>query len=402
MEVSRLVFGQSYCFTGAELDVHGPGSHYSASSSSLSIPGHGNSWFSLRPRKICGFSDAGHLEYYNYNNKSSGIIRCGKKENIKEKETKKIKNKLKLLKGLSKDLSMFSTMGFRLNSDEVKGDTITDAAELLLEQLKKLRAEEKELKKERKEEQAKLKAARKQSQLECESSSSSSSESSDSECEEVVDMNRLRHVQAIPDTLQPVDEEVASPPPSMSTQKEGMETELQRSILESARAELSTLITEEKIDDVRNVESCGSCNSVQECCSRTDSLDRVANNVSSSDGNSVVKVASANKIEVCMGGKCKKSGAAALLQEFQRIVGIEVGVTGCKCMGKCRDGPNVRVHNNLEGIQAGGVDVSVRSSNNPLFIGVGLEDVDLIVANMLGDNQQNEFSAAAAAAAAAS
>ncbi|KAL2548594.1 hypothetical protein Fot_10124 [Forsythia ovata] len=397
MEVSRLVLGQSYCFSGTGLDVYAPGSNYSASSSSLSIPGHGNSGFSLRPSKNCGFSDTGHLEYYNYNNKSSAIIRCGKKENIKEKETKKIKNKLKLLKGLSKDLSMFSTMGFRLNSDEVKGNTITDATDLLLEQLKKLRAEEKELKMKRKEEQAKLKAARKQSQLECESSSSSSSESSDSECGEVVDMNSLRHAQAIPDTLQPVEEEVASPPPSMSTQEEGMETELQPSILESAPADLSFLITEEKIDDVREVGSCGSCNSVQECCSRTGSLGRDLNIVSSSDGNSVVKVASAKKIEVCMGAKCKKSGAAALLQEFQRMVGIEVGVSGCKCMGKCRDGPNVRVHNNLEGIQAGGVDVSVRSPNNPLFIGVGLEDVDLIVANMLGENQQNEFGAAAAA-----
>ncbi|CAI9756650.1 unnamed protein product [Fraxinus pennsylvanica] len=100
-----------------------------------------------------GFSDTGHLEYYNYNNKSSGIIRCGKRETIKEKETKKIKNKLKLLKGLSKDLSTFSNMGFGFNSDEVKGNTtITEAAELLMEQLEKLRAEEKELKKKRKEE----------------------------------------------------------------------------------------------------------------------------------------------------------------------------------------------------------------------------------------------------------
>lgn len=125
MEVSRFVLGQSSCFSIAGMDIHAPRSNYSDSSSSLSNPCHGISGFSLRPGKMCGFSDTGHLEYYNYNNKSSGIIRCGKKENIKEKEAKKVKNKLKLLKGLSKDLSTFTNMGFGFNSDEVKGSTIT-------------------------------------------------------------------------------------------------------------------------------------------------------------------------------------------------------------------------------------------------------------------------------------
>lgn len=388
MEVSRFALGQSSCFSVAGMDVHAPISHYSASSSSLSIPCRGKSGFSSRRRKMCGFSDTGHLEYYNYNNKSSEIIRCGKKENIKEKETKKIKNKLKLLKGLSKDLSTFSNMGFGFNSDEVKGNTmITEAAELLMEQLEKLRAEEKELKKKRKEEKAKVKAERTQTQLEC-NMSSSSSESSDSECGEVVDMNRLKRAQAIPNpnTMQTVDEEVASPPLSMST-LEGTTIKLQQSISESIPAVLSA-ITEEKIDVGRGIES---FNSVRESCSRTDSFCRDASNVS------LVKVDSAMKIEVCMGGKCKKSGAAALLEEFQKIVGIEVGVSGCKCMGKCRSGPNVRVQNNFEGVQAGGDDVSVRGPTNPLFIGVGLEDVDLIVANLFGDNQPIEFSATAAA-----
>lgn len=254
-----------------------------------------------------------------------------------------------------------------------------------MEQLEKLRAEEKKLNKKMKDEKAKLKAARMQNLLECEMSSSSSSES-DSECGEVVGMNRLNRPQAIPVTLPRVDEEVASPSPSLST-REGTTTELQTSILESV-----PVITEENTDVGRGVESCGS---VQECSSRTDSLCRDANNVSSSHGNSMVKVASAKKIEVCMGGKCKKTGAAALLEKFQRTVGIEFGVSGCKCMGKCRSGPNVRVQNNLEGVQAGGVDVSVRSPSNPLFIGVGLEDVDLIVANLLGEYQPNKFGAAA-------
>lgn len=268
---------------------------------------------------------------------------------------------------------------------------VQEAAELLMEQLEKLRAEEKELKKKRKEEKVKLKAERTQTQLECDMSSSSSSESSESECGEVVDMNSLKRAQAIPnpDTLQPVHEEAASTPITMSTQK-GTAIELQPSISESVPAVLST-ITEEKIDFGRGIQSCGSFNSVQESCSGTDSLCREASNVG------LVKVDSAMKIEVCMGGKCKKSGAVALLEEFQKMVGIEVGVSGCKCMGKCRSGPNVRVQNNIEGVQAGGDDVSVRSPTNPLFIGVGLEDVDLIVASVLGENQPGEFSAAAAA-----
>ncbi|KAI8004115.1 Diacylglycerol O-acyltransferase 3 [Camellia lanceoleosa] len=82
-----------------------------------------------------------------------------------------------------------------------------------------------------------------------------------------------------------------------------------------------------------------------------------------------------------MGGKCKKSGAPALLEEFQRVLGAEGAVVGCKCMGKCRDGPNIRVLNYTGGVEAEGVDDSVRIPANPLCIGVGFEDVGLIVAN---------------------
>ncbi|XP_042040957.1 diacylglycerol O-acyltransferase 3-like isoform X2 [Salvia splendens] len=87
-------------------------------------------------------------------------------------------------------------------------------------------------------------------------------------------------------------------------------------------------------------------------------------------------VSPSKRIEVCMGGKCKKSGAGALLEEFRRAVGAEEAVSGCKCMGKCRDGPNVK----LVGPAAA----------DSLRIGVGLEDVDVIMAKFFDEHQQQQ------------
>ncbi|KAK4858054.1 hypothetical protein QYF36_010237 [Acer negundo] len=69
------------------------------------------------------------------------------------------------------------------------------------------------------------------------------------------------------------------------------------------------------------------------------------------------------RMQVCMCGKCKKSGA----------VDVDVDA-GCKCMGKCKKGPNVKLYNSVDDTPA-----------NPLFIGVRLEDVDGIVANSLAE-----------------
>jgi len=91
----------------------------------------------------------------------------------------------------------------------------------------------------------------------------------------------------------------------------------------------------------------------------------------------VAETSTTSRIEVCMGGKCKKSGALALLQEFEKTVGTGGAVVGCKCLGKCGLGPNVRLRS----------DVSAEGSarRNPLCIGVGLEDVGTIVAGLFGD-----------------
>lgn len=55
-------------------------------------------------------------------------------------------------------------------------------------------------------------------------------------------------------------------------------------------------------------------------------------------------------------------------------------MVGCKCMGKCRDGPNVRLMNPVN-------DTNI--ANNLLYLGVGLEDVGVIVASFLGQDDNH-------------
>ncbi|MCI08617.1 soluble diacylglycerol acyltransferase, partial [Trifolium medium] len=105
----------------------------------------------------------------------------------------------------------------------------------------------------------------------------------------------------------------------------------------------------------------------------------------------VVIPAAQKRIEVCMGNKCKKSGAAALLQEFEKVVGVEGAgsVVGCKCMGKCKSAPNVRIQNSVDHGMVQGLDDSLKIPTNPFCIGVGLEDVDTIVARFLGESHED-------------
>lgn len=96
-----------------------------------------------------GFCDQGHLQYYKSSFGSSATAAAAeaaaadgkrmsvvsgkgvKSEKEKEKSLKKTKKKqLKLLKGLTKDLSTFSQMGFGLDSDgklvdQIKGNMIS-------------------------------------------------------------------------------------------------------------------------------------------------------------------------------------------------------------------------------------------------------------------------------------
>lgn len=234
---------------------------------------------------------------------------------------------------------------------------VQEATRALMEQLQKAKAEEKESKRRMKEEKARSKAAaRMQTGDNCKmssssSSSSSSESSSDSECGEVVDMNSLKRAKSGLQQ-QVIEEETSAYPAPIIPTIPTIQIDACNAALMPAEELAEQPSSSSNVDDVGEMNP--SCLVVP------------------------------NKIEVCMGGKCKKSGAGALLEEFQRVVGMESAVSGCKCMGKCRDGPNVKV-----------VNASDRDmEKNSLCIGVGLEDVNVIVANFLGEHQLGGLAAA--------
>ncbi|KAK7264801.1 hypothetical protein RJT34_32412 [Clitoria ternatea] len=289
-----------------------------------------------------GFCDEGHVQYYQESKKGTGS------------PVLTTKKKLKLIKGLSK-------LGFSFDPEkrallhDIQPNLTLDVSEALLRELEEVRAKEKEMKKKKKQEKkAKLKA----SKMNCESSSSSSSESSDSDCDQVVDMNSIRGGVGVvaPATVD--------------------ETPPQTTIVEDVSASHPAM---------------GLCCKNDTC---------VGSSISVGFKESDVVNTSQKKIEVCMGNKCKKSGAAALLQEFEKVVGVEGGggaVVACKCMGKCKTAPNVRIQNSVDHGLAEDLNDSVNIPANPICIGVGLEDVDAIVARFLGENQRDLGVAGAAA-----
>ncbi|KAK2649827.1 hypothetical protein Ddye_017316 [Dipteronia dyeriana] len=286
--------------------------------------GIGDSIISEKPRKCFGrftyrFSDSGHQQYC-----ASSKSGTKKKEKEKSSEIKSVKNKLKLIERLSGDLSSFSLVanGKGTVNNSIDESKISDAVELLQAQLQQLRTEQKDLKKKIKEEKARVK------QSKCKSDSSSSSESSDSECGEVIDMSRLRRQNTL---IQQDKTEEVVPNPVLSLQNLG-----------------------------------------ESCCGS-----------SKDQSNSINDGTSSKRIEICMGGKCKKSGAEALLEEFQSKVGAEGAVLGCKCMGKCKTAPNLRVEVQATTMQT--------SSVESIWIGVGLRDVDAILANFFAQDGDAKF-----------
>ncbi|GAB4859003.1 hypothetical protein Ancab_010474 [Ancistrocladus abbreviatus] len=337
----------------------------------------------VRKGKFYGYADKGHLEYY-YGKR---LTVCGERKEREGNGGKgvSLKKRMKLVKGLVKDLSAFSELGFGLDSDtglgdDDKGKMISEAAEILLAQLKQLRAEEKESKKNQ-EKMANMKTMQKEKMPDCESSSS---ESSDSECDEVVNMKQpgmQAFVQSVENKMQLPCQDPAPVAPIIEasiTESFGSEVQSLQN-LEQRCGSGSATNSSDKIHEpvievsssqtlVQNLSSAVASSS-SSCCSSTSSS---SVNAIGCDTNAM----SVGKVEVCMGGKCKKSGAPALIEEFQRVLGFESTVVGCKCMGKCKSGPNVRVTDSSDTMQA---------ASNPLYIGVGLEDVGLIVANYLGE-----------------
>ncbi|PNX78570.1 soluble diacylglycerol acyltransferase [Trifolium pratense] len=304
-----------------------------------------------------GFRDDGHVQYYQDTKNREPVMTT--------------KKKLKLLKRFTKNVSSFPQLGFASDSNQPNllehlQNLTTGGGEELLRELEKVRAEEKELKKKMKQEKKKAKSkASKMKTCDKSSSSSSESESSDSECGEVVDMNTFRGT-SVGVATKPVEELELQPPASPA-----------------ALLPQQTTI---------GAEGSTQHHHVMDVCSTND-----ASVVGFKKETNVVIPAAQKRIEVCMGNKCKKSGAAALLEEFEKVVGVEGAgsVVGCKCMGKCKSAPNVRIQNSVDHSMVQGLDDSVKIPSNPLCIGVGLEDVDTIVARFLGESHEDLGIAAA-------
>ncbi|KAL9253875.1 Diacylglycerol O-acyltransferase 3-like protein [Drosera capensis] len=331
-----------------------------------------------------GYEDEGHVDYYDEVGERK---RRGKREK---------KRRMELVDCLVKDLSAFSELGFGEDDDEEEGSEmgvakakmVSEAAELLRAQLMQIReAEKKTEKKEKKEKKdemkRRMKAAKTKMKPDCESSSSSSESSSDSECDQVVDMAQLKRGLTLPPvkTLSQLDSQaavhealvtvnLASEPQNALNMGDACCNSIcdgpAPAILESNTAE-------------KPVETTDNSKTLQLNASVASGLIDIS---TSSSYGSVTEAACddaasswAKKVEVCMGGKCKKSGAPALMEEFQRVLGGEAAVVGCKCLGKCKNAPNVRVLQN-----SGEMD---EPEGNPLCIGVSLNDVGVIVANYL-------------------
>ncbi|KAL5700598.1 hypothetical protein ACHQM5_026023 [Ranunculus cassubicifolius] len=272
------------------------------------------------------FLNTNHLDCCSNNGLS--VIRCGGKKTdtsvkLRSKETEK---RLRFVKGLSKDLSLFSEMGFSRDdgSSSIEGNNMfLELSRILMEQQEKLKEEKKQLKRKEKQERKKAKALKKKSKNKDSSDSDSSdSDSSDNESEELVHVQGHREMD-------------------------------NTSIIETNPIAIAQETVNSKLES-----------------------------------NAAVVKSFAERIDVCMGGKCKKFGAEALMNELDRKIGVEGAVVGCKCMGKCKNAPNVRVSSKSNKKSTEG-----KGLTNPLYLGVGLEDVDLIVSNFLGKDKEMEAAA---------
>ncbi|KAG0475924.1 hypothetical protein HPP92_012765 [Vanilla planifolia] len=316
--------------------------------------------FALRP-----WAGENHRVYY------SASVRCGSAVDGKRKIENK---KAALVKDLSRDLAALYSTGFGIEGEEsvageVREKTMRETVRLLMAELEHMKATEKEMKKRKKEEKAAMKAAMKAAKMRnCakeDSSSSSSSESSDSECDEIVDMKQTKKTnvllkekptslaflvqspefnQELSSTLLKTDENVEVIHHSLLKHDQGCTSSNSFSgpmftsysgteLLEFPEVPCSPVKADEKVEVIHAPLMLDQGHS----CSNSFSLAAVATCSSAA----VADAKPLDKIEVCMGGKCRKSGAMELLQEFERKVGIEGAVVGCKCMGKCKQGgPN--------------------------------------------------------------
>ncbi|KAL6608161.1 hypothetical protein ACP70R_041224 [Stipagrostis hirtigluma subsp. patula] len=336
----------------------------------------------------------------------------------------------KAVEAVARDLAKLRAMGLAAG-DSAKEKVLSEATDLLMQELSQMKDEEYKMKKAEKEEKAAMKALKKQQKemkkaaaaaaaMNCEDESS---ESSESDCEEeqlmqigqgmAISVAVAEAVASGISTVSTMECEKAAMKAMKKLEKEQKKAakkamKMKKEAKKKAMAELNGCRDEDS--------SCSSESSESECEGEVVRMSRCATitapetpspstvfpiivpqipasvepepsqdvRISSElatatqfSSIAVVEKPTANRIEVCMGGKCKKAGSLALLQEFEKNLGTGVAV-GCKCLGKCGLGPNVRLRS--EDSKDGS------AKRNPLCIGVGLEDVGTIVAALHGDS----------------
>lgn len=278
---------------------------------------------------------------------------CGMKNKLEKQKLKHLssasdgclseKKRMKLLQFLSKDLSVLTTTipedADVSLTDQVRAEILSDAVSALMRQLEQAKAERKERKRQLKAQKKALKLAEKQRKNKgcCEDSSFDHGR-------EVLDMALLHPTEQIGRILE-------TPEPNQS-------------VLVENPPNVAEVNEDEKALHVEFAEA----------------SDRLGLN--SAVGIPVEEAKSV--IKVCMGGKCKKSGSEMMLEAFEEIIsksgmGCEVEAVGCKCMGKCRNAPNIRVQTEEDGFHGG---------KGVVHMGVDIGDVDLILAQHFGFNVQ--------------
>ncbi|CAM8998318.1 unnamed protein product [Rhodiola kirilowii] len=260
---------------------------------------------------------------------------CGEKK-------KERKEKRKLVKGLEKDLAMFAALGFGIESGsrlarQVQGSMMTEAAEVLLRQLQCLREAEEEAKRRRRKQEKKA-------------------------------MIRMMEDLGIKASTDSGDDEK-----STDFNSSWKEEYLSRSAVggNSSAGEAVGQVLLQSLDHDTEV------NHVQE--EEEEVAQLLITAASPSQQNSTTfrrNKSGTKKVEICMGGKCKKFGASQVLDKFQSLAAEEedMNVVGCsKCMGKCKEGPNVRLS-------------SVSTAATAICSGVQIGDVDALMTSFLDIN----------------
>ncbi|GLJ10172.1 hypothetical protein SUGI_0123340 [Cryptomeria japonica] len=282
------------------------------------------------------FNDPSHKQYH------AGAVKvyCGKTNKLEKQNLKNLsdlhdgltdKRRMKLLKSVSKNLLLMSVT-FSQDADksllqEVRGQNFSDALHVLMTQLEQEKAEYKERKKAMKAKKKTIKAQKKV-QNKCEDESSSCDSTS---CEyEVVDVAQLCMTQ-----------------PAMASM---------------TRIHEPPQITGDAITVI----------SMEENGSKIEGL-----HGEFAEGEKGVRM---RGVEVCMGGKCKKLGSEQLLAAFEERINVSgmgcgVKAVGCKCMGKCRNAPNVRLQGDF---------------CQELHMGVGIADVGFVLDHHFGVKQEED------------